>query len=174
MQRSKLATPALIETVTERCLSQLLQSTRKFLLKGSEPDQSCVLTYLLAFGTSDEATASTLHYCFRVILYFCICSDSQVSRQATMVATEMCHRFGLKPSKLLVWHKTNLLKLIVPLCVSNYLSYEISLEKSLHAVNAIVHLYFINFDRPFSVHRSVICSATSTIANWILLSIIVA
>lgn len=148
-QRSKLATPKLIETVTERCLCQLLQSTRKFLLKSNEPDQSCVLTYLLSFATSKEATESTLHYCFRVALYFCICSSSQVSRKATMCAAEMCHRFGITPKKLLVWHKTNLFKLIMPLCVSNYLSYDISLEKSLYAVNSNgkirIQFYFYSF-----------------------------
>lgn len=171
MQRSKLATPELIEAVTERGAAQLLKSTRKFLPNGSEADQSCVLTHLLAFATSNEATDTTLHYCFRVILYFCICSTSQVSRKATMRATEMCHRFGITPKTLLVWHKTNLFKLIVPLCVSNYLNHGISLEKSLHGVISIGKRKLkmkIAF-HSFFIHRSVICLATLTIANWILL-----
>lgn len=147
LQRSTLATPELIETVNDRCLRQLTQSTRKFL-KSSEPEQSCVLAYLKAFGTSDEATASTLHFCFRQILYFCICSESQVSREATVLATEMCQRVGIRPNKMLVWYKTNLFKLIVPLCVSNYISYEISLEKSLHAVNPNLQLQIPSYIYP--------------------------
>lgn len=118
-----------------KCQEQLLQCTKKFLLNGQKADQLIALQLNSSFATSNEITEKMLLNCFRMTLYFCMSSKSMISRQAALRATEMCYKFGITPKNLLIWYKMDIFKLIVTLCVSNYISYNVGLQKSLQTVS---------------------------------------
>lgn len=103
-----------------QCLNKLLAYTQKFLLSGNEADQSCILQFNTSFVSGGQMSESTLHYCFRLILYFCISAKSSVARKAVLCMAEMCHHFDISPKNSFIWNKTNLFQLITPLCMSNY------------------------------------------------------
>lgn len=121
--------------ILRKCLEQLLKSTKKFLMSDQKVDQSCALQMISSFAMSSEISETMLLNCFRMTLYFCMSSKSMVSRQAALRATEICYKFGIIPKNLLIWYKTDIFKLIVTLCVSNYMSYNIGLQKSLQTVS---------------------------------------
>lgn len=123
------------EFVLRKCLEQLLQCTKKFLLSDKKEDQSAALQLISSFATSSEITETMLLNCFRMTIYFCMSSRSMVSRQAVLRATEICYKFGITPKNLLVWYKTDIFKQIVTLCVSNYISYNVGMQKSLQMVS---------------------------------------
>lgn len=123
------------QTVLRKCLEKLLECTKKFLMSEHKSDQSSALQLISSFATSNEITETNLLNCFRMSLYFCMCSKSMVSRQAAIRATEMCYTFGITPKNLLIWYKTEILKLIVTICVSNYITYNVGLQKSLRTVS---------------------------------------
>lgn len=124
-------------SVVRKCANLLLESTKKFLMSDQKADQSCALQMIASFATSSEISESMLLNCFRMTLYFCMSSKSMVSRQAALRATEICYKFGITPKNLLVWYKTEIFKLIVTLCVSNYISHNIGLKKSLQTVSIL-------------------------------------
>lgn len=122
------------QIVLRKCLEQLLQCTKKFLMCDKKENQSSALQLISSFATSTEITESMLLHCFRMTLFFCMSSKSMVSRQAVLRATEICYKFGINPKNLLIWYKSDLFKLIVSLCVSNYISHNVGLQKSLQTV----------------------------------------
>lgn len=128
--------------VLEKCQEQLLQCTKKFLLSGQKADQLSALQLISSFATSNEITEKMLLNCFRMTLYFCMSSKSMISRQAALRATEMCYKFGITPKNLLVWYKMDIFKLIVTLSVSNHISYNVGLQKSLQMVSQIAAYCF--------------------------------
>lgn len=125
------------EDVHRSCLKKLVECTKKFLVRGQKNDQATALQLILAFAISDEITEPMLLNCFRLTLTFCISSKSMVARQAALNANEMCIKFKISPKNLLIWYKTDLIKFIVSLCVSNYSEYKMGLQKSISAVIAI-------------------------------------
>lgn len=124
-------------SVVRKCANLLLESTKKFLMSDQKADQSCALQMISSFATSSEISEAMLLNCFRMTLYFCMSSKSMVSRQAALRASEICYKFGITPKNLLVWYKTEIFKLIVTLCVSNYISHNIGLKKSLQTVSIV-------------------------------------
>lgn len=138
--------------VLQKCLEQLLKCTKKFLLSDKKEDQSAALQLISSFATSDQITETMLLNCFRMTIYFCMSSRSMVSRQAVLRATEICYKFGITPKNLLVWYRTDIFKQIVTLCVSNYISYNVGLQKSLQMVSELAqkshpneHFFLISF-----------------------------
>lgn len=123
------------EFIVRKCLEQLLKSTKKFLMSDQKADQSCALQMVASFATCDKISETMLLNCFRMTLYFCMSSKSMVSRQAALRATEICYKFGIIPKNLLIWYKNDIFKLIVTLCVSNFISYNVGIQKSLQTVS---------------------------------------
>lgn len=123
------------QIILSKCLDKLLQCTKMVLMSEKKSDQLSALQLISSFATSKEITEPMLLNCFRMCLYFCMCSKSMVSRQAALRATEMCYKFGITPKNLLIWYKTDIFKQIVTICVSNYISYNIGLQKSLRTVS---------------------------------------
>lgn len=123
--------------VLNKCMEQLLSGAKKFLWSDKKDDQSATLQLIAAFATSTRITEMQLLNCFRMIIYFCMSSKSMVSRPAVLRATEICYKFGVTPKTLLVWYKMEIFKQIVMLCVTNYLSHSIGLQKSLQMVSLI-------------------------------------
>lgn len=134
------------QIVLNKCLNQLLQCTKKFLLSDKKADQLAALQLISSFATSNEITETMLLNCFRMTIYFCMSSRSMVSRQAVLRATEICYKFCITPKNLLVWYKTHIFKQIVTLCVSNYVSYNVGLQKSLQTVRIFVYLVLCIFN----------------------------
>lgn len=132
------------QLVIRKCLEQLMQCTKKFLMSNQNTDQSTALRLISSFATSSKITEPMLLNCFRMILYFCMSSKSLVSRQAVLRANEICYKFGITPKNLLIWYKTDIFKLIVTLCVSNYISYNIGLQKSLQTVSKHMLFSFVD------------------------------
>lgn len=128
------------ERILNKCFEKLLECTRQFLMSDQKQDQSSVLSLISSFATSAEITEPMLLNCFRLTLYFCICSKSMVSRQAALCATEMCFKFGITPKNILIWYKTELFKFIISICVSNYITYDVAMQKSLHSVSSLSSL----------------------------------
>lgn len=123
------------EIVLNKCMEHLLKCTKKFLMSEKKEDQSSALQLITSFATSEHITEIMLLNCFRMTIYFCMSCKSTVSRQAVLRATEICYKFGITPKNLLVWYKTEIFKQIVTLCVSNYISYNVGLQKSLQMVS---------------------------------------
>ncbi|XP_031618116.1 serine/threonine-protein kinase ATR [Contarinia nasturtii] len=143
--------------VVRKCLEQLLQCTKKFLMSDQYANQSSALQLISSFATSNEITEPMLLNCFRMILYFCMSSKSMLSRQAALRATEMCYKFGITPKNLLIWYKTDIFKLIVTLCVSNHISYNVGLQKSLQTIGQMFG--YTDDKQDFIVEHSVIILA---------------
>lgn len=123
------------QLVLNKCLEQLLNGTKKFLYSDKKMDQSITLQLIAAFATSNQITETSMLNCFRMIIFFCMSSKSMVSRQAVLRATEICYKFGITPKNLLVWYKMDVFKQIVMLCVTNYLGFNVGLQKSLQTVS---------------------------------------
>lgn len=126
------------ERMQKKCFEKLLACSKTYLISDHKSDQSSVLSLISSFATAAKITESVLIDCFRLTLYFCMCSKSMVSRQAAICANEMCTIFGLSPENILTWNKTEMFKFIISICVSNHLKDCIGLQKSLHSVNIFV------------------------------------
>lgn len=134
----KVASDSQQRTILELCCEKLLQAMKKFLLGGNEADQSSVLELILSVATAKDISERFLFCCFRLLLYFCVSYKSAVSRKACLYATEICYTFNVTPKNLLVWYRNDILRLIVPLGISNYSKQKISLERSFDAVSHMV------------------------------------
>lgn len=125
------------ESIRMKCFQKLLECTKTFLSSDHKSDQSSVLSLISSFATAPGISESLLLKCFRLTLYFCICTRSMVSRQAALCANEMCSEFGITPANILTWNKTEMCTFIISLCVSNYVKDNVGLQKSLHSVSCL-------------------------------------
>lgn len=121
--------------IMEMCLAKLLEYTQKALLTLSGHDQSWALQFISSFASSPALTEKELYTCFCMLIYFSMSGRSEVSRLTNLTAMEICQQHNILPSNLLAWYKTSMFKLIIPLCISNYLQYGIRLENSLIPVS---------------------------------------
>lgn len=126
------------ERIRKICFDKLLECTKIFLIREHKSDQSIVLSLISSFATASEITEPLLLGCFRLTLYFCMCTKSMVSRQAALCASEMCFKFGITPENILTWNKTEMYSFIISLCVSNYMKDNVGLQKSLHPVSTLL------------------------------------
>lgn len=124
--------------VLNKCLEQLLNGTKKFLWSDKKIDQLVTLQLIAAFASSNQTDETMLLNCIRMTIFFCMSAKSMVSREAVLRATEICYKFGTTPKNLLVSYKMDVFKQIVMLCVTNYLGYNVGLQKSLQMVSLYV------------------------------------
>lgn len=123
------------DKIIQSCLDKLLQAVKLSLKKSDYNYQSAVMNMVVKFATCDGITEERLMHCLRMLFFFLMLRESEVSREATLAAGEMCEHHGVTPLDMLHWYRHDMIKLIIAICATNYCCFEVSLQKSLYHVS---------------------------------------
>ncbi|XP_029733989.2 serine/threonine-protein kinase ATR-like [Aedes albopictus] len=123
------------DKIIQSCLDKLLQAVKLSLKKSDYNYQSAVMNMVVKFATCDGITEERLMHCLRMLFFFLMLRESEVSREATLAAGEMCEHHGVTPLDMLHWYRHDMIKLIIAICATNYCCFEVSLQKSLYHIS---------------------------------------
>lgn len=119
------------DKITQTCLDKLLQAVRLSLKKSDYNYQSAVMNMLSHFAPCKGVNEERLMHCIRMMFFFLMIRESEVTREATLAVEEMCEMRGVTPRDMLNWYRHDIIKLIVAISATNFYCHEISLYKSL-------------------------------------------
>ncbi|XP_055529516.1 serine/threonine-protein kinase ATR-like [Wyeomyia smithii] len=119
------------DKIIQICLDKLLQAVRRSVEKSDYNHQSVVMNMVLRFATSSIIGEQQLVHCLRMMFFFLMLRESEVTRESTLVVEEMCDKHGVTPRDMFNWYRHDIVKLIMAMCATNYCCYGISLLKSL-------------------------------------------
>lgn len=119
------------DKIIQTCMDKLLQAVRLSLNKPDYNHQSVVMNMVLRFATSPGVSEQRLMHCLRMMFFFLMLRESEITRDATLVVEEMCDKHGVTPRDMFNWYRHDIVKLIMAMCATNYCCYGIPLSKSL-------------------------------------------
>ncbi|XP_058065656.1 serine/threonine-protein kinase ATR-like [Anopheles bellator] len=129
----------------EKCirllLENLLRATRLSLKENlSYTHQWAVLRLIVSVAacrlrTNDRSYQETLMHSVRMMLFFLIQPESEVTNEASLAVEEMCARQEVSPWNVICWYRHDIIKLMTGLAVRNYCHAGIKLYQSLTIVS---------------------------------------
>ncbi|XP_053684897.1 serine/threonine-protein kinase ATR-like [Sabethes cyaneus] len=123
------------DKIIQTCMDKLLQAVRRSVDKPDYNHQSVVMNMVLRFASSPGIGEQRLIHCIRMMFFFLMLRESEVTREAILLVEEMCVKHGVTPRDMFNWYRHDIVKLIMAMCATNYCCYEISLSKSLSHVS---------------------------------------
>ncbi|XP_065080234.1 serine/threonine-protein kinase ATR-like [Ochlerotatus camptorhynchus] len=123
------------DKIIQTCLDKLLQAVKLSLKKSDYNYQSAVMNMLVKFATCDGLSEERLMHCLRMLFFFLMLRESEVSREATLAAGEMCGHHGVSTLDMLHWYRHDTIKLMTAISATNYCCYNASLHKSLYHIS---------------------------------------
>ncbi|EDS36403.1 esr1 protein [Culex quinquefasciatus] len=130
LKESPLATKQK-EKIIQTCLEKLLKAVQQCLQKSDYSYQSAVLQMVVSFATGQGMTEERLLVCIRMMLFFLMSRESELTREAALAVGDMCGQHGVSPRDMLNWYRHDIVKLMVAIGAVNYILHELPLHKSL-------------------------------------------
>ncbi|XP_055592827.1 serine/threonine-protein kinase ATR-like [Uranotaenia lowii] len=125
-------------SIIQTCLNKLSEAVRQSINKPNYNRQSSVMNMVLKFSTSGSADIiheERLMHCIRMLFFFLMLRESEITREASLIVAEMCEHHGVSTRDMLNWYRHDIIKLMIAISATNYHCHEISLYKSLTHVS---------------------------------------
>ncbi|XP_052873346.1 serine/threonine-protein kinase ATR [Anopheles cruzii] len=129
----------------EKCvrllLENLLLATRLALKENTSYTHQWTVVRLIVsvaagcLRTNDQSYQETLKHSVRMMLFFLLQPESEVTNEASLAVEEMCARQGVTPWNVIGWYRHDIIKLMTGLVVRNYCHAGIKLYQSLTIVS---------------------------------------
>ncbi|XP_062565656.1 serine/threonine-protein kinase ATR-like [Armigeres subalbatus] len=127
--------PQAKDKIIQTVLDKLLEAVKLCLKQSDYNYQSSVMSMVVKFATCVGVSEERLMHLLRMLFFFLMLPKSEVSREATLAASEMCAHYGFTPLDMLNWYRHDMIKLIITISATNYCCYEVSLHKSLYHIS---------------------------------------
>ena len=127
-------TPADKSEFYAHCIKQFLKIIEVSLKSKDENIQSATINLLCTLANYAKEE-KTLLDCMRLVIYFMVSNRSLVSKESSLLISEMCHRNDVTPMKMFNWYQKIFLKLVVMLSVINFCDYRSTLMVSINMVS---------------------------------------
>lgn len=129
------------EKIIQTCLEKLLKAVQQCLQKSDYSYQSAVLQMVVSFATGQGMTEERLLVCIRMMLFFLMSRESELTREAALAVGDMCGQHGVSPRDMLNWYRHDIVKLMVAIGAVNYILHELPLHKSLFHVSCPLSVF---------------------------------